>query len=128
MHLLAQADHVLMIANQSLPCLSVISQCVASGSLSFPFRVVVNKYEPGMMPIEAIKKFLKVDYASTIRFDSVAFSKSLALGQPMRLASPRSAAVKDFAHLAADVVGSKPVRNGNSMLARIKRLLVADTP
>jgi pilus assembly protein CpaE len=122
---LAQADHVVLVAQQSVPsarALKLILEALDGRGARGARTVLLNRYDPeaeGGLTSAALEGILGVAKIRTVAADWDSISRSQNSGRPLMHEAPRSPALRDIRALAASLVGrEKTAPTGISGLFR----------
>ncbi len=108
--LLNSAEKVILVAEQTVPSLHLTIEILQLGLRARSPSVVINRYDSSLegFEIDHLRKVLGIDDVRTVVNDSAGFHAARNQGQPLRLASPKSKAIKDIDAIAEHILRTKP--------------------
>lgn len=112
LEILSCADKVILAAEQTVPSLQMTLEILQMGLRAHAPSVVVSRYDSSLegFDVRHLAKILGIDDIRTIVNDNSGFHAARNQGQPIRLASPKSKAIKDIDSLAESLLSKKHFR------------------
>gem|GEM_PF-6907890 len=106
--LLAQADRVVVVAEQTLPAmrnLRLLQDALKPMQLEAPLDVIVNKFDSRVsgFSLAGIKDVIATENIWTVENSPTVATRALNLGKPLRVHSERAAIVEDVSKIARSI-------------------------
>jgi len=107
LEILAEADHVLLVTDQTVPALHLTQECLELGVADLQPQIVVNKFDETIagFSCETLSHAFGLSEIDTIAYDHQGYIKAINCGQPLRSIRSGSPAVRDTALLASKLLG-----------------------
>jgi len=115
LELLNSAEKVVLVTKQTVPSLHLTDEILRLGLRSRSPLVVINRYDSSLegFDVDHLKRVLGLDDVQTVVNDNTGFHVARNQGQPLRLASPKSKAIKDIDTIAEQLLNKKNVCRAN---------------
>jgi pilus assembly protein CpaE len=129
LELLNAADKVVLVAEQTVPSLQLTIEILQLGLRAHSPSIVINRYDSSLEGFDVghIRGVLGIDDVRTVVNDNVGFHAARNQGQPLRLASPKSKAIKDIDVIAENLLSTKHACKANKpregIIGRLTQML-----
>jgi pilus assembly protein CpaE len=129
---LRAADNVVLVAEQTVPSLSMTIEMLQLGLRAHSPSIVINRYDASLEGLDVghLRQVLGIDDVRTVINDSAGFHTARNQGQPLRLASPKSKAISDIDAIAEHLLRKKHTckaqRNHEGIISRVTHMLGID--
>ncbi len=109
LELLNSAEKVVLVTEQTVPSLHLTDEILQLGLRGRSPLVVINRYDSSLegFEVDHLRRALEIDDVRTIVNDNTGFHVARNQGQPLRLASPKSKALKDIDAIAEQLLSKK---------------------
>lgn len=109
LELLNSAEKVVLVTEQTVPSLHLTDEILQLGLRGRAPLVVLNRYDSSLegFEVDQLRRALGINDVRTVVNDSKSFHVARNQGQPLRLASPKSKALKDIDAIAEQLLSKK---------------------